>query len=138
MSKRFGNYINGKFIDAVSGETFENRNPSDFEEVIGLFPRSLKEDVDNAVSAASAAFKNWKSMPPAERGNILYEAGRIMASRKKELAEVISEENGKTVTKTLNKNQVVLVKKAIKEMKEISLVIDNWKKTSLKEIEKTN
>jgi len=47
-------------------------------------------------------------------------------------------ENGKTVTKTLNKNQVVLVKKAIKEMKEISLVIDNWKKTSLKEIEKIN
>ena len=40
-------------------------------------------------------------MPPPERGKILYEAGRIMDSRKKELAEVISRENGKTVNGAL-------------------------------------
>lgn len=45
-------------------------------------------------------------------------------------------EKGKTVTKSLNIKQVVLVKEAIKEMKEIDLIIENWKKASIKEIEK--
>lgn len=44
--------------------------------------------------------------------------------------------NGKTVTKTLNKNQAVAVKKAIREMKEINKLIERWKNLSLKEIEK--
>lgn len=44
--------------------------------------------------------------------------------------------NGKTVTKTLNKNQAAAVKKAIREMKEINQLIERWKSLSLKEIEK--
>lgn len=43
---------------------------------------------------------------------------------------------GKTVTKTLNKSQAAAVKKAIKEMKELNLLIERWKILSLKEIEK--
>lgn len=101
MVQIFKNYIDGEWVDSISGETFENRNPSDIDEIIGLFPRSGKEDVDKAVSAALAAFDKWKNVPPAERGNILFEAGRIMSSRKKELAEVISRENGKTVNGAL-------------------------------------
>lgn len=97
MIEHFKNYINGEWVDAISGETFENRNPSNINEVIGLFPRSRKKDVNKAVSAAITAFNEWKNVPPPERGKILYEAGRIMASRKKELAEVVSRENGKTV-----------------------------------------
>lgn len=97
MVQTFKNYIDGEWVDSISGETFENRNPSAVDEVIGLFPRSGKKDVNKAVSAALAAFDKWRNVPPSERGNILFEAGRIMASRKKELAEVISRENGKTV-----------------------------------------
>ena len=43
---------------------------------------------------------------------------------------------GKTVTKTLTKSQAVVVKKAIKEMKELNLILERWKILSLKEIEK--
>lgn len=43
---------------------------------------------------------------------------------------------GKTVTKTLNKNQAAAVKIAIKEMKELKFIIERWKILSLKEIEK--
>ncbi len=43
---------------------------------------------------------------------------------------------GKTVTKTLNKSQATAVKKAIKEMKQLNLIIERWKTLSLKEIEK--
>jgi aldehyde dehydrogenase (NAD+) len=97
MAERFKNYIDGKWVDSISGETFENRNPSNINEIIGLFPRSKKEDVDKAVSAALSAFNEWKNVSPPERGKVLFEAGRIMASRKKELAEIVSRENGKTV-----------------------------------------
>ena len=97
MTEYFKNYINGQWVDSISNETFENRNPSNMDEVLGLFPRSTSEDVASAVSDARSAFEEWKSVPAPERGKILYEAGRIMASRKRELAEVISRENGKTV-----------------------------------------
>ena len=97
MAERFKNCINNEWVDAVSGNTFENINPSNIDEVIGVFPRSGKEDVDRAVAATLAAFRGWENVPPPERGKILFEAGRIMASRKKELAEIISRENGKTV-----------------------------------------
>jgi len=97
MTERFKNYINGEWTDSISGETFENWNPSNIDELIGLFPRSKKEDVDSAVSAALAAFNDWRNVPPPERGKILFEVGRIMELRKKELAAIISRENGKTV-----------------------------------------
>ncbi len=101
MPKQFKNYINGEWVDAISGETFENIDPSNITEILGLFPRSKKEDVDKAVAAALAAFNEWKNVPPPERGKILYEAGNIMTSRKTELANVISKENGKTVNGAL-------------------------------------
>lgn len=101
MAELFKNYIAGKWVDATGGGTFANRNPSRIEEVLGLFPRSTKEDVDNAVLAASAAFDAWRGVPPPERGKILFEAGRILLSRKQTLAEVISRENGKTVSGAL-------------------------------------
>jgi hypothetical protein len=43
---------------------------------------------------------------------------------------------GKTVTKTLNRNQAIAVKKAIREMKQLNLIVERWKVLSLKEIEK--
>ncbi|MFA5065959.1 MAG: aldehyde dehydrogenase family protein [Dehalococcoidia bacterium] len=97
MTKRFKNYINGQWIDSISGETFENWNPSNIDELIGLFPRSRKEDVDSAVSSAVAAFNPWRNVPPPERGKMLFEVGHIMELHKKELAAIISKENGKTI-----------------------------------------
>lgn len=97
MPEVFKNYIDGRWVEAAGGKTFENLNPCNGCEVIGLFPRSQSEDVAAAVSAASAAFNEWRKVPAPERGEILYEAGRIMKSRKKELAQALSRENGKTV-----------------------------------------
>ena len=105
MIEHFKNYINGEWIDAVSGETFENINPSKFDEVLGVFPRSNKEDVYSAVNASKNALNNWKNTPPPERGCIISEAAKILASRKKELAEIISLENGKTASGGLGEVQ---------------------------------
>lgn len=97
MTGHFKNYTGNKWVDSVSGETFDNVNPSDVSEVIGCFPRSDKIDVNNAVSSALSAFSEWKNISPADRCNIIQKAGRIMENRKAEIAAVISRENGKTV-----------------------------------------
>ena len=56
MSQKFQNLINGKWVDAKSGKIFENRNPANWNEVVGTFPKSGKEDFDEAVKAARAFF----------------------------------------------------------------------------------
>src|SRR3989338_11474807 len=99
--REFKNFINGEFVNSVSGRFFENRNPSNVSRVLGLFPLSVKEDVDRAVAASKKAFKAWSCVSAPERGEVLFKIGQIMASRKKELAKVISHENGKTVKSAL-------------------------------------
>jgi len=58
MPQQFQNFINGTWVEAKSGKTFENRNPANWNDVVGVFPRSGKEDVDEAVRAARVALRN--------------------------------------------------------------------------------
>jgi acyl-CoA reductase-like NAD-dependent aldehyde dehydrogenase len=53
-TKSFQNYVGGKWVDSVSGETFETRSPATGE-TLGVFPRSSAQDVDRAVEAGAAA-----------------------------------------------------------------------------------
>jgi aldehyde dehydrogenase (NAD+) len=100
MAKKFKNFINGKWVDAKSGETFENRNPANWDEVLGTFPKSSKEDVDDAVRAARKAFDSWRLMPAPKRGDILRKVGDIMVARKEELARQMTQEMGKVLAET--------------------------------------
>ena len=50
--EKFKNYINGQWVDAVSGKVFQNINPANQEDIIGEFALSAQADVDNAVEAA--------------------------------------------------------------------------------------
>ena len=56
--KKYGNYINGKFVEPKSGKYFDNVSPIN-NEVICQVPRSDAKDVDVALDAAHAAFKEW-------------------------------------------------------------------------------
>jgi len=49
---KYHNYINGEWVKSSSGEWFENINPADTSDVVGRFPQSNAEDVDQAVAAA--------------------------------------------------------------------------------------
>jgi aldehyde dehydrogenase (NAD+) len=100
MAKNFQNCINGKWVDAKSGKTFENRNPAHWDEVVGLFPKSGKEDVEDAVKAARAAFAIWRLVPAPKRGDILRKVGDIMVARKEELARQMTREMGKVLAET--------------------------------------
>ena len=100
MSKVYKNFINGEWVDSSSGETFENRNPANWDEVIGIFPKSTKEDVDRAVQAARKAFKEWRLVPAPQRGEIMKKAGDIMVERKEEIARLMTREMGKVLAET--------------------------------------
>ena len=60
MAKKFQNFIDGTWVDAISGKTFENRNPANWDEVVGTFPKSGKVNVSKpAASAARARGRYW-------------------------------------------------------------------------------
>jgi aldehyde dehydrogenase (NAD+) len=100
MAKKFQNCINGKWVDAKSGKTFENRNPANWNDMVGLFPKSGIEDVDAAVAAARAAFEKWRLVPAPRRGDILRKVGDLMTARKDDLARQMTREMGKVLAET--------------------------------------
>jgi len=100
MAQLYKNYINGKWIEAKSGKTFENRNPADRRDLIGLFPASGPEDVEEAVSAARNAFAEWRLVPAPKRGEILYRVGELLRQRKEEIARAMTREMGKVLKET--------------------------------------
>jgi alpha-ketoglutaric semialdehyde dehydrogenase len=93
-TKTFQNYIDGEWVDAAGGDTFESVSPADGE-TLGIFPKSGPEDVDRAVAAAKAAFESWRLVPAPKRGEILFRFGRLLIDRKDELAELMTHEMGK-------------------------------------------
>ncbi len=100
MSKKYQNHINGEWVDARSGEIFENRNPANWHEVVGTFPSSAQSDVEAAVKSAREAFDKWRLTPAPERGDILRRVGDIMARRKEEIARNMTREMGKVLDET--------------------------------------
>ena len=98
--EQFKNYINGKWVSAKSGKTFQNINPANHSDIIGEFALSGQDDVNDAVTAAKAAFKKWRLVPAPKRGDMLRKAGDIFNRRKKELARIMTREMGKPTFET--------------------------------------
>ncbi len=94
------NWIGGEWISAKSGRTFENRNPADKEDLVGLFPESGPEDVAAAVAAAKKAFPIWRDTPAPRRAEVLYAAGEILKRDKEKLARLMTREMGKVLAET--------------------------------------
>ena len=100
MANSFKNFIDGNWQEAGSGKTFENRNPANTDDLIGLFPSSATEDVEAAVGAAKKAFARWRLVPAPKRGEILYRVGELLKKYKEELACIETREMGKVLKET--------------------------------------
>jgi aldehyde dehydrogenase (NAD+) len=100
MAEQFKNYIDGKWLAAKTGKTFENRNPANRNDLIGLFPASGQAEVDAAVAAAKKAFASWRLVPAPKRGEVLYRVGELLKQHKEELARVETREMGKILKET--------------------------------------
>ena len=94
------NFIDGKWCDASSGKTFENRNPADVRDLIGTFPLSEVEDVNRAVKSAEKGFQMWRNTPAPARGDVLRIVGDILSTRKEEIADLMTREMGKPLAET--------------------------------------
>jgi len=94
MPETFRNYINGEWVD---GPTFENRNPANTDELVGLFVKGTAADVDRAADAAQAAFLKWSTMPGPARGALLFKVADILEKKFDQLGEEMCREEGKTL-----------------------------------------
>lgn len=100
MSKLFKNYINGKWKSSASGETFENVNPANHNEVLGRFQKSNKKDVNEAIAAAAEALPKWRATPAPKRGEILFKVAELLLQQKESLAQDMTREMGKIIGET--------------------------------------
>lgn len=91
------NFIDGTWVPAVSGRTFERRNPADHDDVIGTFPTSGPDDVRNAVDALDKAAADWAATSPERRAAILEAAAAQLESRSEQLVAELVREEGKTL-----------------------------------------
>ncbi len=89
------NYINGQFVSPQSTRTMKVVSPIDGN-VLSEVPMSSKEDLNTAVEAAQAAFHKWSKTPIKERVQVFFRYKTLLEKNLKELAELCSEENGKT------------------------------------------
>ncbi len=94
-------YINGAWVDAQSGETFEVTNPANGE-VIGHMPAGGAPDAEAAVEAAHQAFKTWSNTTAYQRADLLYRAWQLMTERAGDLAQLMTTEQGKPLRASRN------------------------------------
>ncbi len=98
--KTYKNFIAGKWVEAHTGKTYENLNPADHRDVVGIFQRSGKQDVDEAVDAAKKAFETWRLVPAPRRAEIIFRAGQLLTERKEQYARDMTREMGKVLKET--------------------------------------
>ncbi|WP_047153876.1 NAD-dependent succinate-semialdehyde dehydrogenase [Aneurinibacillus tyrosinisolvens] len=99
-------YINGKWIEKGIDEVVV-RNPANGE-VVGRVAKVGKEEVEEAIEAANAAFKTWSKLPAIERSNYMYRVAEIMRERKEDLARTGTLEMGKALADMRGEVQIAI------------------------------
>jgi len=100
MAQAFPNYIKGQWEDMADHPTFEQRNPANLDEVTGVWPVATRGDAQRAIEAAQEAFGPWSRLTVQKRAAILKVAHEGMKRRRDEFAEILTRENGKTLTES--------------------------------------
>jgi aldehyde dehydrogenase len=109
---KYGNYINGKFVEPKSGKYFDNTSPISNEKICSV-ARSNEKDVDAALDAAHAAFPEWGKTDITTRSNILYKIADVLEKNLNLLAVAECLDNGKPIRECM--------------AADLPLVIDHWR-----------
>jgi aldehyde dehydrogenase (NAD+) len=96
----YHNFIDGSWVPSVSGDVFENRNPANTDDLIGVFQKSTRGDVERAIEAARRAYVQWRLVPAPRRAELLFRAAQMLADRKDTLARDMTREMGKVLDET--------------------------------------
>jgi betaine-aldehyde dehydrogenase len=95
--RKYQLFIDGQWVDAESGKTFETPNPATGA-TLAEVAEGDKADIDKAVAAARRAFEGkWSRMSARDRGRLLYKLAQLIESKTKELAELETADNGKPI-----------------------------------------
>jgi acyl-CoA reductase-like NAD-dependent aldehyde dehydrogenase len=99
MSELNKNYIAGEWVegDGVS----RNVNPSNTNDVVGLYAHASAAQVEAAITAAKAAFPAWSRTTPQERHDILLRASTEILARREELGKLLAREEGKSLPEAI-------------------------------------
>ena len=109
---KYGNYINGKFVEPKSGKYFDNTSPISNEKICAV-ARSNEKDVEAALDAAHAAFPEWGKTDITTRSIILNKIADVLEKNKDMLAVAECLDNGKPIRECM--------------AADIALVIDHWR-----------
>src|SRR5688572_8495646 len=103
--RAYENFIGGEWVRQSGGKAFRKVNPADTRETVAEYPHSEEEEAKQAIAAAQGAFEGWSRMTPVARGRVLSKASQILEGRKAELAELLTREEGKTLTEATGEVQ---------------------------------
>ncbi|MEC7764305.1 MAG: aldehyde dehydrogenase family protein [Pseudomonadota bacterium] len=93
--------IDGQWVDALSGETFDTINPANGE-VLATLPKGGKADVDLAVAAARRAFEGeWSKLTPFDRQGLLIKLGDLIEAHFEEIATTDTLDMGGPISRTI-------------------------------------
>jgi acyl-CoA reductase-like NAD-dependent aldehyde dehydrogenase len=93
-------FIAGEHQDSESKQATEVRNPATGE-VVDTVPKGTVNDIRRAIDVAAGALKKWSQMAPSKRGAILLAAGRLILEQEKELATLLTKEQGKPIRESI-------------------------------------
>jgi alpha-ketoglutaric semialdehyde dehydrogenase len=94
------NFVDGSWVPSTLGNIFENRNPANTDDLIGVFQQSGAADVDRAIAAAASAYDSWRLVPAPIRAEMLFKAAQLIAARKEAFARDMTREMGKVLNET--------------------------------------
>ena len=100
MYDKFGQFINGKWVKSLSGETYDVINPAT-EEILGKASKADARDIELALKSANDGFKIWKNTTPWERSRIIRKISELIRKKKDILANWLTLEVGKPLNESL-------------------------------------
>ena len=105
---KYGNYIDGKFVEPKSGKYFDNPSPIS-NEIICSVARSNEKDVESALDAAHAAFKEWGKTDITTRSVILNKIADVLEQNKDMLAVAECLDNGKPIRECMAADMALVI-----------------------------
>ena len=92
------NFIDNRALPAT--QTYECRNPAARDDLVGLVPESSRQEIDAALSAATAAMPGWQATPAPVRGDLIRAWVELIADHTEELAGLMTREMGKPLAES--------------------------------------
>ncbi|MBI2231280.1 MAG: aldehyde dehydrogenase family protein, partial [Deltaproteobacteria bacterium] len=93
-------FIASEYLDSESRETTPVKNPATGE-IVDTVPKGTVNDIRRAIDVAKSALPKWSQMAPSKRGAILLQAGHLILQQERELATLLTREQGKPMRESI-------------------------------------